>query len=415
MAQDPLKVDQLQIEPNADGTRLINRATDGSLKFTDAVITGGLLLKQLAGLRNIANFLVVGKSGAGAAYTTIQSALDAIPAGASPTNPYIVLVGPGVYAETLNIARDGVTIIGFGAVLAAVELVADGPAAYHTMVIQAALGTIPTKVTLINLEIGNIHQNYACVRIVGGAASTVGSNGIQLINCILRATSVGGNRPIWATSVNHITMEGGSMQGATTSLTVVEECSTLLLKDVATLSALQLDYDSTGTLPSDAVVGYKLANCTDVARLSALVPKLSSTLSGGCPLTLSGVTGDPTLSLAGDQAITVVGSCLGTITLAGSVALSLTGSKRGAVTPGGTATLAEPVQRGTTALVAADSIAVVFPVPHPNANYSLTYELQGAPANNNPPYTDAKSAAGFTVHFASAQTMDVQWAAHRVM
>ena len=412
MAQDPLKVDQLQIEPNADGTRLINRASDGSLKFTDAVITGGLLLKQLAGLRNIANVLIVGKSGAGAAYTTIQSALDAIPTSAIPT---FVLVGPGVYTETLNVVRANVTIMGFGAVLAAVELVADGPAAYHTMVIQAALGTIPTKVTLINLEIGNIHQNYACVRIVGGNGSTVGTSGIQLLDCTLKATSGSGNRPIWATSVNHITMEGGSMQGATGALTLVEECSTFLLKDVATLSALQLDYDSTGTLPSDAVVGYKLANCTDVALGSTLVPKLSSTLSGGCPMTMSGVTGDPTVSLAGNQAVTVVGSILGAITLAGSVALSLAGSKRGAVTPGGTATLAEPVQRGNAALVGVNSLAVVFPVPHPDANYTLTYEPQGAPASNNPPYTSAKAASGFTVHFASVQTMDVQWAAHRVM
>ena len=53
MAQDPMKVDQLQVEPGAAGTRLINRATDGSLQFYDAFITGGITLSRLAGLRNV--------------------------------------------------------------------------------------------------------------------------------------------------------------------------------------------------------------------------------------------------------------------------------------------------------------------------------------------------------------------------
>ena len=70
MAQDPVLADQLQIEPGAAGTRLIYRAADGSLAFKDSLLTGGITLSQLAGLRSVANTLVVGKSGAGAAYTT---------------------------------------------------------------------------------------------------------------------------------------------------------------------------------------------------------------------------------------------------------------------------------------------------------------------------------------------------------
>ncbi|MBV6343672.1 hypothetical protein HWQ67_19060, partial [Candidatus Magnetobacterium casensis] len=140
MAQNPILADQLDIEPGAAGTRRIRKATDGSLEFLDALITGGVTLSRLAGLRNVQNVLIVGKAGAGAAYTTIQAALDAIPVGASWTAPYLVLVCPGVYTETVNIARNGVAIVGLGAVTirSLAEDTPDGVGAYHTIVVQAA-------------------------------------------------------------------------------------------------------------------------------------------------------------------------------------------------------------------------------------------------------------------------------------
>jgi hypothetical protein len=413
MAQNPFKVDQLQIEPGSAGTRLINRAVDGSLQFKDAVITGGLTLKQLAGLRNMANVLVVGKSGAGAAYTTLQSALDAIPAGASTLNPYFVLLGPGVYSESINIVRDGVTIIGFGAVINAAELVADGPAAYHTIVVQTALGTTPQQVNLVNLEIGNIHQNFACVRVAGGAASNVGLYGINLVNCTLKASSALGNRPIWATSANHIIMDGGRMECGSSAICIVEECASFLLKGVSRAPAMQLDWDNTGTLPSASPESYTLSGCTDLGYDNVLVPILSSTLEGDGALNLSGCTGQPTLSLDGDQTATVTGSDLGALSIAGSGALRLMGTAHGAVTAAGTATLEEPTKRGTKAFLAADTGAVVFDAPMPDANYTVSLTTDTRPANDEVMWVTAKTAAGFTINFVTVQTLGVSWSVQR--
>ena len=261
MAQDPFLADQIHIEPGAAGTRLIRKhPTTGALQFLDSVITGGVTLSELAGLRSLTNVLVVGKGGAGAAYTTIQSALDAVPVGASESNPYFILVGPGVYRETLNLVRNGVTIIGFGAVLQSVaEADPDGAGAYHTLVIQADLGTIPRKVLLWGLEFTNAHQNFAAVRIVGEAGSGVGSTGIVLQNCRVRNTSATGGRTIWADSANFIEMRGGSFAGTgALSLLLVTECAGLLLDSVADLPGLQLDYDSTGDEPSETPDGYFL-------------------------------------------------------------------------------------------------------------------------------------------------------------
>jgi hypothetical protein len=413
MSQNPLKVDQLQIEPGAAGTRLINKAVDGSLQFTDAVVTGGLTLKQLAGLRNVANTLIVGKSGAGAAYTTLQSALDAVPAGASALNPYFILVGPGVYSETINIVRDGVTVIGCGAVINAAELVADGPGAYHTVTIQAALGTIPRIVNLINLEIGNIHQNYACVRVAGAAASNVGRIGITLTNCTLKASSAAGNRPIWVSSANFITMEGGRMDCTSSALTFIEECASFLLKNVTRSSALQLDWDNTGDLPSAPAESYTLTGCTDVGYGNVLTPIISSTLSVVGALNISDCTGQPTISLAGSRATRVVGSDLGAVTLAGSVTLRLTGSSHGTVTPGGTATLEEPAQRGIKAFVGVATGSVVFTAPQPDANYTVSLDTDAHPASNDVAWVTAKTAAGFTINFSNVQTLGVSWLAQR--
>ena len=48
MPQDPFKVDQLQIEPAAVGTRKIRRNADGSLEFVDPTFTSGIKLATLA-------------------------------------------------------------------------------------------------------------------------------------------------------------------------------------------------------------------------------------------------------------------------------------------------------------------------------------------------------------------------------
>ena len=415
MAQDPMKLDQIQIEPGATGTRLIRRASDGSLEFLDSLVTGGITLSQLAGFRSVTNIMVVGKSGAGAAYSTVQSALDAIPASASQSNPYFVFIGPGQYRETVNIVRDGVTLFGLGAVLQSEsEATPDGVDAYHTIVIQASLGTIPKRISLINLVVTNAHANYACVRVVGGAASEVAQEGLLVQDCHVKATGAG--YPLWATSVNHIALQGGSMKGSSAlSLIRVEECASFLADGVDGIPAVQLDFDSTGDLPSEvgASTAYRLSGCLGLGGESALTPPIASTLSGLGLLEIVGCSSGADASFSGDQLVRVIGSHLGNLTLSGSIAVTLDHSRKGAVTAGGTATLEEPVQRGLVSFASNLTKSVVFAVPQPDANYTVGLEV-GASVTG-PWWVTAKTAAGFTLNFALAQTCSAVWSVYRTM
>ena len=117
MPQPPFLVDAVQIEPGSGDTLTISRdSTDGALKFVDAVLTGGALLPSLVGLRNITGVFIVGRAGDGAVYTSVQDALDAVPASSSAAAPSLILVMPGVYVENLTIERDGVYLVGLGGV-----------------------------------------------------------------------------------------------------------------------------------------------------------------------------------------------------------------------------------------------------------------------------------------------------------
>ena len=115
MAQPPYLVDVLQIEPGSGDTLTVSRdATAGAMSFVDAILTSGVLLPSLVGLRNVTGLFLVGRGGDGAPYTTIQSALDAIPITSSAALPSVVLVMPGVYAENLTVQKDGTYIVGMG-------------------------------------------------------------------------------------------------------------------------------------------------------------------------------------------------------------------------------------------------------------------------------------------------------------
>lgn len=411
MAQNPLLFDQIQINPGGTGTRLIRMAADGSIEFLDAIVTGGITLSQLAGMRSIGNLLVVGKSGAGAEYTTVQAALDAIPSSSSVTNPYFVVVGPGRYKETLNLVRDGVHLLGFGATLAsAAEDTPNGAGAYHTLVIQAALGTIPKYVTLTGFRITNAHDAYAAVRVEGGAGSQVGENVIALRGCDI--INSGAGRPIRAVSVNNILIEGGSMaESNATSLVMAEMCASFVMSGVDGIPNLQLDYDG-GDVPSIATSDYQLVGCSNIGR-GILSPPISTTLNTQGKLSIVGCSGSANLRLAGDRSVDIRGSDVGAITMLDSVAVSVSGSKKGLITSGGTATLEEPLQRGSVAFAGDVSKAVSFVTPQPDVNYTVNIETDAIPTTNWS--ITGKTASGFNIVFGAAQTLGIEWTVQRVI
>jgi len=416
MAQNPYLIDQIQFEPGSVGTRLIRKATDGSLEFVDPSNTSGITLSQLAGIQSIANVITVGASGAGAEYNTIQEALDVIPATSSATNPYIVLVGPGVYRETLNIARDGVIIQGWGAVIQSLaEATPNGDGAYHTVVIQAALGTVPQRIEFRDLYISNVHNGYACVRVTGAAASEVLSDGLYLHNCQLVANAASGNRPIWADTVNFLYMQGGDMRDSgELSLCLFDNCAGVWLEGVRQIPALQVDIDNTGTLPSETVQGVFLDNCFGLGYQSTLVPPLAVTFTGeGGTFTMNGCTGSaPNATFTGDQPVVVRNSQLGNVTLS-TCALTMKGTTYGTLAGDAGSTVMMERDSGTEAFAAAATADVTFGVSHLNNSYQVSLEVPSQIAGGATPWITDKLATGFTINFAQAQTMSVSWTATR--
>ena len=50
MAQDPLQLDAIQIEPSSGDTITISRSDNGDLQFVDAIVTDGISLSRLTGM-----------------------------------------------------------------------------------------------------------------------------------------------------------------------------------------------------------------------------------------------------------------------------------------------------------------------------------------------------------------------------
>lgn len=414
MPQDPLLVDQIQLEPGSGDTLMIRRAADGSIEFVDAVVTGGITVQGLAALP-ICGIKTVGKSGAGAQYTTIQAALDTVPVTSGPTEPHVLLIGPGVYQETINIVRDCVFLVGLGGVvIEAAETTPNGPGAYHTIVFQADLGTIPKNNALRNILVHNHHNNFACVRAVGGATSEVGETSILIDSCKLQAVGPGGNRQVWATSMNNLVVQGGTFQGsATTSSVLVQDCARFVMDGVSDVMQVQVDYDISGILPNMPGSFYRLHGCGDLGFGSTLSPTISSTLIGAGSMTVSNCGRTGAVRFGGDRSFTVAGTETGNMTLVDVVQVKLVGSRRGTLAAASGVVLDEPTQQGVVNFAAETAKAVTLPASAPDISYRVLLELEASPSNQEVPWISGKTASGFTINFSTIQSLSVGWVVRR--
>jgi len=419
VAQDPTQVDALQVEPAATGTRLIDRdPSDDSLRFFDPFTLTGSKLKDIAGIQTLAGVLIVAKSGLGATYTTITSALNAVPLTASDTNPWAILVTSGVYQENLLIQKNGVLLIPLGLVIlqSATESTPNvNPA--DTITIQEGGGTVPEWVTLRNFTVTNAHDGYSCVRVIGSAGSDVGKVGIDLIDNDLVANGVGGH-PIKADSMNILNVQGGTWgSSSSTSLAVIEEVAVFKTNGVREITGLQLDYDTTEALPSTLGSEYEIQGSNSIGKVSTLAPPVSSTLSGDGSLRIANCGSVGEVRLFGDRTFEGLGTDFGDLQIQNTVAATLVGSRRGTVL--GTGTLAEPVTRGSLTFAGTSQESATFDVEHPDTNYVVVPELNAGPAGDAWPTINPKSTTGFTVDFRNSggapivQTMTVNYAVIR--
>jgi hypothetical protein len=395
MAQDPVQVDALQVEPGSLGTRLISRdATAGELLFTDPVNASGITLSGVAGLRSIGSVLVVGKSGPGAQYNTIQAAHDAAPSTASLTDPTLILVGPGVYQENVVIEKDGLWIMGLGGV------VVDAAAADATFKIQQNVTDIPKWCRLQNLRILNANAGEECVSVLGGSTSEVGDDEIGIVDCELIASGTG-SLQVYADTANVIRVQGGTFEGSVaTSKVVTVNCHQVVLSGVERVYNVQLDYDTANPTPNQV-------GCSYLVKGSTLLGNIQSTLNGTGTLELASLwspsAGDLIVNGDGAGTFRADGCRLGDLTVNGSAPLTLANCTRG--TASGAGTLAETIQEGSVAFAASSSEAVTFGVGQPDANYQVHTETELTEAIG----VTSKTTAGFTLSFSGAQTTTVNY------
>lgn len=390
MPQPNFQVDGLRVEPGSGQTLTITRdSSTGSLRFTDAVVTGGINLSALAGLGTIAGVLVVGASGTGAQYTTVQSAINAVPANASLTNPYVVLVMPGVYSENVVIEKAGITVQGIG------RAVIQAASAAGTITVAEAVASVPTSLTLRNLVLVNANNGEACVDIVGGAGSTVGADGITLDGCDLRPTGVGGYT-VYADAVNYVTLTGCQATGApgTASLRV-NQCAGFTALNSA-LPAVQADYTTAGSIPSVAGSAYYLSGCPSVGNVLSTLTNAGSLVISGCPSVGN-------LTLNGNRTLAVTTSSVGNVTVNGTTAATLRNSTRG--TAAGAGTLLESQVSGSTVFAASATETVTFPVARPNANYTVSLDTGVVTASR----VTNKLATSFDIAFTAPVSNTVYW------
>ena len=389
MSQPNFQVDGLRVEPGSGQTLTISRdAATGSLRFVDEVIPGGINLSDLAGLGTIVGVFVVGTAGSGAGYTAIQDAIDAVSAAASPSSPALILVMPGVYSENLVIEKSGITVQGLGRV----EVRAAGSS--PTVTVRSSVSTYPTALTLRDLTLSQPNPGLACVSLVGGAGSTIGSVGVAMEGCVFAASGVG-CYTVLADAVNYVSLRGCRSDGSSGSASMrVSQCAGLTVSS-SSLPAVQVDYSSSGTIPSVVGSSYVFSSCPTVGNLQ-------STLSGAGSLSVRWCgTGNVTVS--GNRTFSASGSTFGNVVLNGSTAAVLASCTRGTVS--GSGTLSETQASGQVAFSGSTSESVSFPVARPNATYTVVIDA-GDPT---PACISSKSASGFDVVFSSPVTTTVYW------
>lgn len=395
MAQSPFQADAIQIEPGAAGTRLIERdSTTGEIKFTDVVVTTGITLAQLAGIGSIADVHIVGKSGAGAEYTTVQAAVDAVPVTASVAAPHLIIITNGVFTENVLIEKDGIFFFAPGGA----EIVNNGAA--DTVTYQQGAASTPTRSVWINVRIKNTAAGRACVKLIGGAGSNVALDRFDLKDCDLLATGVGSYQ-IDANAINNLYVAGGNWTGSdANSICKIAQTAEFTMTGTRGVNNLELNYDSTGAVPATATTLYTLGYLSDALNLT-------STLSGAGSIDLYGCkTG--TLLLNGDQTLTASFSALGNMTINNTMSVVLKHTSRG--TAVGVGTLAETSLVGSQVFAASAIETVTFTVPQPDTAYMVALERDV----DARVVTTNKVAASFDIVFpAGVQTTTVSYTVSR--
>lgn len=385
------KTEVIQIAPETVGATLSIQkdSASNSLQFQDGLV-GPINLRDLASLGTLSNVFVVG-TGAGAKYSTISAAVTAVSGSSSPTNPSLILVMPGTYTENVVIQKDGISIVGFGYPI----LTAPASSSNPTVLIQDGVSTHPTTVLLQGLQIVNPNTGQTCLSIQGGSGSTVGSSTLRVMDCLFNAPS--GGYAINGSQANTLTVRGSDLRlGDSTSVVLISQMASVAFRDCS-LFGIEMDYNSSGVLPSVAGSLYTIENCP-------VVGAVASTLTGAGSLRVTACPSIVSMTVNGNQSGVVSNSSIsGAVAINGTFALTLLRTSRGSAS--GAGTLSESALFGSTNFAASASQAVTFPVTKPSANYQVSLDT----GVQSTVIATTKASTGFTITFPGVETTTVFW------
>jgi hypothetical protein len=276
VAQSPLLVDQVQIEPGSTGTRKISMdSTDNSMQFEDPVVSAALTLLKLAGLRNVTGMFIVGRAGDGAPYTSIQDALDAVPDASGSSAPSLVWVLPGEYTENVDLQKDGVILASPGGA----RLLNSGSS--DTLTVSASLAATPQYTRIIGLEIENDEAAYACIKIEGAdsfasATATVDSAPLTVADTIvINAVTLTGTASARTSGSNDFNVSGSTVTAVAAEIAAA-------INDTANSFASFVEASSVlGVVTIEATEAGAAGNAYTLTTTSADVTPSGATFSGG--------------------------------------------------------------------------------------------------------------------------------------
>lgn len=388
MAQDPIQLDAIQIEASSGDTITISRGTNGDLEFVDAAVTGGISLSKLAGMSGSSKVLVVGAT---SEYTSIQDAIDDVPVTSSATNSYVILVTSGVYTESLTVEKDGISIVGIGNP----SIVADAETD-DALTLQAAVSTRPKTFSISGCKISCSADNSSCVRIIGGAGSTIGEDRILLKNLELTAQGIG-SRPLRADTAGNIVAEGGAWSAVATTFVDISQCASLSLQGIRNLSAVSITFTTESAESGISAGGYVLQDLPLVGDVLINMTGDNTALISGCPN-----VGDVTIG--GDRTARINSSVIGDLTLNNSAVAYVSNTEHGVLSGDGSAAISGI--SGSATFMNSASETVSFDVSQTDTQYFVCTEANISAS----PAVGGKTVDGFSLTFDAPQTGTVGWA-----
>lgn len=356
--------------------------SSGEMVFYDEEITGGVTLSKLCGLENIGSVFIVGLIGDGAAYNTIQAALDAVDNASSETSPSVILVCSGVYAEALTIQKDGVVIIGLG------EVVIQGTAGNSSVLINDVGGVVPKFVELRGLTIEKDQAGECCVEVQGALDTELLTSHLLLQDCVLKATGVG-SYTVKADKADTIKIYQGDWgDSLANSICSISQVAYFDCVGVRKGCDFQLSYDSTLDAPLDKTSEYLLADLLDCGDFLISV-------SGTGSVSLTRATLDD-LSVTGDRQISFRDCGVANLTVQGTITATMESSTYSSIAGDVTTVLNLDKLVGSAAFVNVASVSVSLPLPYPDTSYMVL--VDGYDAVH--PHIENKTVNGFDISYS---------------